>query len=314
MASKAKVVRFVETDPEIFTYSQRARIVSSSENDFDSEDSSDDESLGSQNEDLPWIPTAVDENKFACFIESDHGRLRRRQRQIHATDIQQAKEHGEKRKGYPQPNCNPTIVYKYNDITYIENERTGEEVTCYATPIPMEKVTVDEEHRSLIETARQAPKTSWKSSTVVVVDTSGSMRQSDVVGARTRLHAVWRALADDFIAPALEKAECSPMDSVTILLLGTGVRRLFQHVPWSWELYNKVVEIYRTERVFPRGHGCFRPSLQEAERILAEEENTSATVNLMAQILTSSTSTVSNTRLARILVPRLTNSTVLTSA
>ena len=44
----------------------------------------------------------------------------------------------------------------------------------------------------------------WKSNTVIVIDTSGSMRQNDVWGSRDRLDAVWLSIALDFVATRLE--------------------------------------------------------------------------------------------------------------
>ena len=119
------------------------------------------------------------------FVETEHGRLRRRQRGIDKKDLQAAKKYGHRRTGYPRPNGDPTAVYTYKDIVYIVNERTGEEVTCYAIPIKLEYVPVNANLQKAHDAALEQIKTdlnSWKSNTVMVVDTSGSMRTADVWG------------------------------------------------------------------------------------------------------------------------------------
>ena len=60
----------------------------------------------------------------------------------------------------------------------------------------------------------------WKSNTVLVVDTSGSMRESDVWGARSRLDAVWICIALDFIAHRIESGNAGFYDAVSVVLLG----------------------------------------------------------------------------------------------
>lgn len=47
-------------------------------------------------------------------------------------------------------------------------------------------------------------KTNWKSNTVIIIDTSGSMRKTDIWGSRNRLDAVWLSIALDFVATRLE--------------------------------------------------------------------------------------------------------------
>ena len=75
-----------------------------------------------------------------------------------------------KRLSHPRPNGDPTAIYTHNNITYITNERTGEEVTSYANPIPLDPVPItpemQKEHNKAVSEIQQ-DKTKWKSNTVI---------------------------------------------------------------------------------------------------------------------------------------------------
>ena len=93
--------------------------------------------------------------------------------------------------------------YKYKDIIYIVDER-GREVTSYAKPVKLDQVPISKEMKDSHREATHVittDKSKWTSNTVIVVDTSGSMRKADVFETRTRLDSVWLCLALDFVAP-----------------------------------------------------------------------------------------------------------------
>lgn len=164
------------------------------------------------------VPTSA-----VTFLETEHGRLRRKQRGIDKKDLQAAVKHGKKRGTHPRPNGNPAAMYTHKDIVYIVDEITREEVTSYAVPLKLDLVQIDERMLKDHDKAQQniqANVDCWTSNTVIVVDTSGSMKTSDVWGTRTRLGAVWVSVALDFIAHRLESGLCGPTDVVSVVTLG----------------------------------------------------------------------------------------------
>mmetsp|Transcript_14738 Transcript_14738/g.27717 ORF Transcript_14738/g.27717 Transcript_14738/m.27717 type:complete len:294 (+) Transcript_14738:622-1503(+) len=108
----------------------------------------------------------------------------------------------------------------------------------------------------------------WKSNTVIVVDTSGSMRESDVWGARSRLDAVWLCVALDFVAHRLESGNAGPYDVLSIVFMGEDGIIAIERMSTSWQLYNKIVDYYNDRQITAKGHGFYILSLKIAEQIL----------------------------------------------
>ena len=175
------------------------------------------------------------------------------------------------------------VKYIYENITYVVNEYTGEEVTSFAKPIVLDCVPITKEmveHHQKAEATIARDKTKWTSNTVIVVDTSGSMRNADVFETRTRLDAVWLCIALDFIAHRLESGAAGSLDVVSIVTLGSYSRALALEQPTSWTLYNKIVDIYNNKTVQPYGHGPYMPSLNLAEELLNANSNASCAMGL----------------------------------
>ena len=217
------------------------------------------------------------------FVETEHGRLRRKQRGIDKKDLQAAKKYGRRYNNRPRPNGDRTARYVYNDITYIVNEITGEEITCFAKVLELEEVPLTAHMRFDYTRAYLSIREnlhSWTSNSVLVVDTSGSMTESDVWGTRTRLAAVWVAVALDFLATRLEVGGGGLTDVISVVTLGETPTVILREEPCSWVLYNKLVKIYSQTLVAPSGHGPFLPSLEIAEALLLRNPNASCAVSL----------------------------------
>jgi Mg-chelatase subunit ChlD len=231
------------------------------------------------NEPLPSvIPTSA-----VTFVETEHGRLRRKQRGIDKKDLQAARKHGIRQSTHPRPNGDRVAKYTYNDITYIVNENTGEEVTTYATPVELDPVPITSssmlQHKRAVEQIK-GDLNSWTSNVVLVVDTSGSMKMADVWGTRNRLKAVWLSIALDFIASRLESGEGGLTDVVSIVTLHETSEVIIHEEPCSWVLYNRLVRIYKDDLVPPSGHGPFLPGLEKAEALLMRNNNASCAIGL----------------------------------
>jgi hypothetical protein len=88
------------------------------------------------------------------------------------------------------------------------DDKIQSEVTSYSVPfdIPLRTIlSVDmEEHMKAKNQVELNGPNYCTSHSFLLVDKSGSMRDSDVVGARTRLAAVWHTLAQDFIQSRID--------------------------------------------------------------------------------------------------------------
>ena len=218
------------------------------------------------------------------FVETEHGRLRRKQRGIDMKDLQRARKRGQSRPWPWKHNGCPTTGYTYKDITYIVNDYTDEEVTSYAVPLKLDLVPVSADMRENHKRAYikvQDDLDMWTSNTVLVVDTSGSMGKSDMWGTRTRLGAVWVSIALDFIAHRIETGAACFTDIVSVVTLGDTTQVLIEEEPCTWVLYNKIAAIYNTDKILPRGHGPFLPSLEAAEQLLTRNSNASYAMGLI---------------------------------
>jgi Mg-chelatase subunit ChlD len=229
------------------------------------------------------VPGAVP-TSAVTFLETEHGRLRRKQRGIDKKDLQSARKHGARVKGYPRPqNGDPTGKYTYKGISYIVNERTGEEVTSYTVPLKLECIPITEKMQNEYDDAVvkiKLDKGAWLSNTVIVIDTSGSMSEGDIWGARTRLDAAWIAVALDFLAHRLETGAASHMCVISIVTLGREANVVVREQPSSWILYNWLIRTYRKKRIPPYGHGPYFPSLEVAEELLTQNSNASCALML----------------------------------
>ena len=155
----------------------------------------------------------------ASFIETEHARLRRKQRCIDQKDLTAAMKYGDcaphywgssssrngkkTQKSGVLTTTTDCVRYTYRDIVYIVNETTKAEVTCYARPITLDPIPISPTIQKSFNEARIKVRhdlNSWTSNTVMVIDTSGSMRISDMWGTRNRLKSVWFSVALDFLA------------------------------------------------------------------------------------------------------------------
>jgi hypothetical protein len=107
---------------------------------------------------------------------------------------------------------------------------------------------------------------SWTSHTVVVVDQSGSMRETDVEGHATRAEAVWLTLAFSCVGDQIRSGERTGADAMSIISMRTTSALLVDREPVDWLLYNKIVGFLRNER--PSEHGMYNDAIQLAETCL----------------------------------------------
>jgi hypothetical protein len=223
------------------------------------------------------------------FIETEHAKLRRKQRGIDKKYLKAAIKHGTCEPhfwGKPKNHKGKSDIVRYTnkDIVYIVNKTTKKEITCYARPVLLTPVPLPSAMNVLYQQAVEKVRHDldcWTSHTVMVIDTSGSMRTSDVWGARNRLKSVWFSVALDFLAERLESGSAKITDVVSIVTMGEYPEILFKEVPNTWFLYNKIVSMYSKYRLLPEGHGYFLPSLETAEELLKRNSNASCAAALL---------------------------------
>jgi len=216
--------------------------------------------------------------------ETEHARLRRRQRGIDTQDFESALANG---TWQPYRHDFRKRLYSYNGIFYLvrvtKKRKNLVLETCYPAPLHLKLVKINEDARAAHEKATkrlQLNLNSWTSNSVIIVDTSGSMKAADMWGTRNRLGAVWVSVALDFLAHRLESGAAGPTDVLSIVTLEKEPRIIISEQPCTWVLYNTIALTYSQNRIPPCGHGPFLPSLEVAETLLTRNPNASCAMAL----------------------------------
>ena len=211
------------------------------------------------------------------LIDTNHGRQRRQERAIPRRDIQAAVRYG-KELVHPDPN---KLIFEHQGKRHIVTKEDRLHITSMVTTVNLKDKIIDdiewrkhEQDCHLIHHSETSIQ--WNSHSVLVVDRSGSMRNSDVNGCRTRLGAVWLSIAKDFVEYRLETGMASSMvsldlivrlcilipidhiififdinlfsfytkDAVTIILMGEDAEVIIDRWPTDRVLYNRIVRYF----------------------------------------------------------------------
>ncbi|KAL7581475.1 hypothetical protein ACA910_022047 [Epithemia clementina (nom. ined.)] len=210
--------------------------------------------------------------------------MRRDQRGIDTKDLKAALLYGIRTPTHPRGNGDRTASYTYQDITYIVNEETWGEVTSYIKPLTLDPVPISDDLYYSYQRAKQRIKnepSSWTSNTVMIVDTSGSMKEGDMWGTRNRLGSVWVSIALDFLARRLELGEAGETDVVSIVTMGDTAEAILMEEPTSWVLFNTILSIYNNAKVRPYGHGNFLQSLKTASILFKRSTDCSLSLTFL---------------------------------
>ena len=222
----------------------------------------------------------------ATLLSSEHSRQRRAERLISKRDLQAALKHGTATASV-DPQGRLKWRYTFADIVFIVDETRTREITCWAQPgagldVEKHRITPEMERVHQMACVRLQNSTTWTSHitshTVVIVDQSGSMRKTDVEGGATRSDAVWLTLAVDFVAKRIENGSSTETDVVSIISMGTQSTVLVDRQPHDWLLFNRVVDLLRSQE--PSFAGNYMPSLDAAERLLLSNASGSCALTL----------------------------------
>eukprot|EP00121_Abeoforma_whisleri_P009327 Awhi_evm1s8574 len=217
------------------------------------------------------------------FIPSGHGDQRRRERNITVRELQAAVKNGkcqkilqrDKKTGELRIRCK----YTFAGCTYITNETGDQEITCWATQRPLYRKPISQNEQQQIDEMKKRLKTTdIASHTVIIMDQSGSMRESDIPGHYTRSRAAFYHIATDIIAPRLEKNSGSYNDIVTLIEMHTSssIHPKIYKEPLTWELYNKFVGLAEAAWMRTRDHGNYIPAMDLAIQTLQDSPSNCA--------------------------------------
>jgi len=265
------------------------------------------------------VPTSA-----ISFNETNHGRERRLQRAVPKRDIQAAIKHGVKRV---DPHNDNLFIYTHNGKEHIVTKDTVSLVTTMVKSVTLEQKKISKNDRkehqkalknihSICENAKM--KNNWKSHSVIIVDKSGSMGNSDVNGSRTRLGAVWLCLAQDFVEHRIKSGMAGSLDVISIISMSDNAELLVDRWPTTYVLYNRLVELFMESEeahkllwkkknfqkhskrakkgyksltqkeqnrlqklVRPVGHGFYEPSLNLSKELIENNDNESSALSLL---------------------------------
>jgi|AntRauTorckE5430_2_1112549.scaffolds.fasta_scaffold00539_6 hypothetical protein len=208
------------------------------------------------------------------ILSTDHGRLRREQRDISKRDLYKALRLGTKERCWGQ-----RWKIEYDGIIFIVDKTMSVEVTAFPSPLALAPVDAKGHilHNRTRDLLEHKPEL-CTSHTVLVVDTSGSMTKHDINLHRDRQVAASSVTAMEFVAEQLFKQTATNSDVVSVIEFDTTAREVLSREPFSWTLYNKLLD-RRDSRTFKTrglagvldalcGDTNYIPALEAADKAL----------------------------------------------
>ncbi|KAL7471353.1 hypothetical protein ACHAXS_011667 [Conticribra weissflogii] len=210
------------------------------------------------------------------ILSSEHGRLRREQRDIDKRDLKLALKYGRRERAWGQ-----RWLVEYDGITFITDFSMRREVTAYPSPLPNIPVEYDDlcEHEKTKNLLREKIDLST-SHTVLIVDNSGSMlgKKNDVHLYRDSQNAAFSMTALEFVAEQLFNNSAANSDMVSLIKFSERPTVEFSREPIGWPIYNKILAHRNKDSFVSRqslpaydaifGQSNFIPALEEAKKLL----------------------------------------------
>lgn len=189
-------------------------------------------------------------SSMISILSTEHGRLRREQRDIRKRDLYKALVHGRRERCWGS-----RWKIEYDGIIFIVNNSLTQEVTAYPSPLglaPVESKELNLNFKTRDFLIKNPDRCT--SHTVLVVDNSGSMSTHDIALHRDRQIAAYSITAMEFVAEQLFKQTATNSDVVTLIEFDRNAREVFSKEPFSWELYNKLLN-RRSKRCYVSREG-----------------------------------------------------------
>ena len=162
------------------------------------------------------------------------------------------------------------LKYRFKDLIVIVDRHTKAEITSYKAEVDIPYHDIPQVQQAKHEQARKANQEQpqqCKSHSILLVDTSGSMRTSDVQGCRSRLAAVFLAIAEDFIKPRIETGGAGAQDAVSVILMGEQPFLWMEAWPTDYITYNAFLRALKEGFVEAKGHCSYKPSIDMAHSL-----------------------------------------------
>ncbi|EED96458.1 predicted protein [Thalassiosira pseudonana CCMP1335] len=283
-----KTVHFNEIEHEVYYFKPypveqlpEGRLGAIDEHDDEEEDGQNSTSRYSNNSSM--LPLSSEHSRATAdftLISTHHGRARRNLRNISKRDLRAAIKYGQKMPAHPDRHTGePRWKFLYNNIVYITSGDCRTEITSYVETIKLEKVPVSaaqtEHHIEVKRILKEEPHL-CTGHTYIIFDQSGSMRENDVNGFKTRSHAAYGTLALDFISEQISQRGPNQdnlfAESVTVVEMRDKGEILQERQPFDWILFNRLIS--RPDISRPSWHGNYNDSLRLVQgMILLEHHN-----------------------------------------
>jgi hypothetical protein len=106
-----------------------------------------------------------------------------------------------------------------------------------------------EDHKKALQIISKKPE-NCASHTVLVVDTSGSMKTHDIVLHRDRQVAAFTTVALEYVAEQLFQETANNRDVVSLVEFNHTSKTVFEREPVSWVLFNKLLKRRDIEEIY----------------------------------------------------------------
>jgi hypothetical protein len=227
------------------------------------------------------------DTSLITLITSEHGKMRREQRDISKRDLQKALKHGSRKQAY-----DGRWKIEYDGVVFITDSSMRREITSFPSPLKLADVSSDmrEDHKKAKFIIEQKPELAM-SHTVLCIDNSGSMAIHDIHLHRDRQVAAYSMIAIEFVAEQLFSGTANNSDLVSLVEFSSSSKVVFEREPVSWALYNKLLSRRDGRNFVSREHAKrmellgsdsnYLPALYDAERLLGIGDHDTCALSLL---------------------------------
>lgn len=190
-----------------------------------------------------------DATSLVTIVSTQHGRLRREQRNIEKRDLQRALKYGSRTRVW-----GGAWRVEYQGITFITDETLRREITSFPSPLPIhDAIPMDSifQHQKTKHLLKLRPDL-VTSHTVIVLDDSGSMlskhqSQHGMYMYRDCQAAALESIALEFVAEQLWNETATNSDLVSLITFDKTAKVRIHREPMGWPLYNQLLSFRNTD-------------------------------------------------------------------
>ncbi|KAL7563138.1 hypothetical protein ACA910_012319 [Epithemia clementina (nom. ined.)] len=226
------------------------------------------------------------QTSLITILSSEHGRMRREQRDISMRDLQKALKYGTRKTGW-----GARWMVEYDGVIFITDSSMRLEITSYPSPLAMAPIDIEQltTHAKTKQVLEHKPEFST-THTVLVVDNSGSMTTKDIDLYRCRQTAAYTMTALEFIAEQIFNGTANNRDLFSLVEFSSAAKIVFSREPLGWVLYNTILERRDSRNYQDRQtaqiqdiYHCdsnYMPALDKAEELLDMGNHETCALNL----------------------------------